>query len=61
MSNEQTITLQYALNPTKEQLNKLSSHSGAARYTYNWALNKIYENWEQVKNSCEYLTTRVGG
>lgn len=50
ISNEQTITLQYALNPTKEQLNKLSSHSGAARYTYNWALNKIYENWEQVKN-----------
>ena len=50
MSNEQTITLQYALNPTKEQLNKLSSHSGAARFTYNWALNKIYDNWEQVKN-----------
>ena len=57
MSNEQTITLQYALNPTKEQLGKLSSHSGAARYTYNWALHKIYDNWEQVKNGKveEYL------
>ena len=47
---EQTIALQYALNPNKEQLEKLSSHSGAARFTYNWTLHKIYENWEQVKN-----------
>ena len=59
MSNEQTIILQYALTPTKEQLEQLASHSGAARFTYNWALHKIYENWEQVKNdetgTVEYL------
>lgn len=54
---EQTITLQYALKPNKEQLEKLSSHSGAARFTYNWSLHKIYQNWEQVKNGevKEYL------
>lgn len=48
--NEKTIVLQYALNPNQEQLEKLSSHSGAVRYAYNYALNKIYDNWEQVKN-----------
>lgn len=47
---EQTISLQYALNPNKKQLEALSSHSGAARFTYNYALHKIYNNWEQVKN-----------
>lgn len=54
---ERTILLQYALNPTKKQLEKLASHSGAARFTYNWTLNKIYENWEQVKKgeTEEYL------
>lgn len=47
--DEKTIVLQYALNPTQDQLQELSSHSGAARFTYNYALNKIYTNWEQVK------------
>ena len=56
---KQTIILQYALTPNEGQLEALSSHSGAARFTYNWALRKIYDNWEQVKNdntgTVEYL------
>jgi len=53
------ITLQYSLNPNKKQLNQLSSHAGAVRYAYNYALNKVLSNWTNVKNGTEteYLNT----
>lgn len=56
---EKVITLQYALNPNQEQLNQLSSHAGAVRYAYNYALNKVLSNWSDVKNGIEteYLNT----
>ena len=58
---EEIITLQYTLNPTKEQLQALHSHAGAARYTYNWALNYVYENWDAVKTGTqtEYVKTTL--
>ena len=54
-----TIVLQYALNPTTEQEEKLKSHSGAVRFAYNWLLNEVLNNWAKVKNSetNEYLNT----
>lgn len=41
----QVITLLYALDPSKTQVQSFASHSGAVRYAYNWALNKVKENW----------------
>lgn len=51
------VTVQYALNPNEEQAQALSSHSGGARFAYNYVLGKVYENWEQVRNgeTEEYL------
>lgn len=51
------VTVQYALNPSEEQAQALSSHSGGARFAYNYVLGKVYENWEQVRNgeTEEYL------
>lgn len=58
---EKIITLQYTLNPTKEQEQALNSHAGAARYTYNWALSYVYQNWNAVKTGTqtEYVKTTL--
>lgn len=59
MSNEQVINLAYALHPTSEQTAKLSSHEGAVRYAYNYALHHTLTNWANVKNGteAEYINT----
>lgn len=47
----QVITLQYVLDPTPAQEQAFSSHAGAVRFAYNWALSKVKENWaERDKN-----------
>ena len=38
-----------ALAPTSDQVDKLSSHVGAVRFSYNWAVNYVQSNWEAVK------------
>jgi putative transposase len=50
----QIITLQYALAPTIAQAQAFSSHAGAVRYVYNWALTRVQQNWEDRNNN---LTT----
>jgi putative transposase len=37
----------YALDPTPRQARALSSHAGAARFAYNWAVRYILANWAQ--------------
>lgn len=39
------IVLRYTLDPTPSQEQSFSSHSGAVRYAYNWALARIEKNW----------------
>ena len=46
----QIIVLQYALDPTPTQEQAFSSHAGAVRYAYNWALAKVEENWAERNN-----------
>lgn len=43
----QIISLQYALDPTRKQEQAFISHSGAVRFAYNWALNRIMTNWDE--------------
>lgn len=43
----QIIVLRYALDPTPEQEQAFSSHAGAVRYAYNWALARIEANWKE--------------
>ena len=37
----------YALDPTPRQARALSSHAGAARFAYNWAVALVLANWTQ--------------
>jgi putative transposase len=48
-SMPQIIVLQYALDPTPAQEQAFSSHAGAVRYAYNWALARIKKNWSERK------------
>lgn len=59
----QIIVLQYALDPTPLQEQAFSSHSGAVRYAYNWALGKVKTNWDARKNdpTVPYINTTMIG
>jgi putative transposase len=49
----QIITLQYSLGPTPAQEQAFSSHVGAVRYAYNWALARVQKNWEERNKNPE--------
>lgn len=59
----QVITLQYALDPTHIQEQAFSSHAGAVRYAYNWALARIEKNWDERKQNPEipYINSSMIG
>jgi putative transposase len=59
----QVITLQYALDPTSTQEQAFSSHAGAVRFAYNWALNKVKENWAErdINPETPYINTTMIG
>lgn len=49
----QTLNFRYDLAPTSLQDSALSSHAGAVRYAYNWAVGHVSENWAAVKTGTE--------
>ena len=59
----QVITLQYVLAPTPKQEQALSSHSGAVRFAYNWALSKVKENWAErdINPDIPYINSSMIG
>jgi putative transposase len=44
----------YALDPTPRQARALSSHVGAARFAYNWAVALVRANWAQRRAEESY-------
>jgi putative transposase len=58
-----TLIFKYALDPSPIQAEMLSSHVGASRFAYNWALATVFKNWETVKqdNSIPYLNVSAYG
>jgi putative transposase len=44
----------FALDPTPAQAAALSSHAGAARRAYNWAIGRIKANWDQRAAEATY-------
>ena len=59
----QSITVQYALDPSPEQEQAFSSHAGAVRFAYNWALAKVEANWAERDNNAEtpYINSTLIG
>lgn len=46
----ETLNFRYDLLPTLSQDNAIYSHIGAVRYSYNWSLGYIKNNWDAVKS-----------
>jgi putative transposase len=49
----ETLNFRYDLSSTPEQDAAISSHVGAVRWAYNWAIAYVSDNWEAVRNSSE--------
>jgi IS605 OrfB family transposase len=49
----QTLNFRYDLSPTPEQDAAISSHVGAVRWAYNWAVAYVSDNWEAAKKGIE--------
>ncbi|MFC1440672.1 IS607 family element RNA-guided endonuclease TnpB [Streptacidiphilus sp. N1-10] len=47
----------FALDPSPVQAAALSSHAGAARRAYNWAIGRIKANWDQRAAEASYEMT----
>lgn len=43
------LAFRYALDPSPAQQDRLSSHIGAVRFAYNWALKHVESNWDERK------------
>lgn len=50
---ERTIVLQYAVDPTRTQIEQLKSHVGAVRFAYNYGLDRVLANWSAVREGTE--------
>jgi putative transposase len=42
------------LEPTDDQVDQFESHAGGTRYAYNWAIARIYANWDQRAAEASY-------
>jgi putative transposase len=49
----QTLHFRFDLLPSVEQEAAISSHMGAVRWAYNWAIAYVSDNWEAVRNGTE--------
>lgn len=49
----QTLSFRYDLSPSLLQDAAISSHVGAARYAYNWAIGYVSDNWDAVRQGIE--------
>lgn len=48
-----TLNFRFDLSPTIEQDAAISSHVGAVRWAYNWAVGYVSENWDAIKKGTE--------
>lgn len=49
----QILSFRYGLSPTPIQDAAISSHVGAVRYAYNWAVGYVSDNWDAVREGTE--------